>query len=242
MWEVGDMNIKLFGAAFLLATIFVELWFPVLRGYAAPLLQQPASLSRAISSSAAFDTTHRVSNNGGLQAQTACPPRYIVRAGDTLSAIARRCGVTVANLKRWNGLHSDLIYVGQTLNILAPSRLATPAPPAVDYGGLQAQTACPPRYIVRAGDTLSAIARRCGVTVANLRRWNGLHSDLIHVSQILNTRAPGSLATPVPPAVPTPDSAPRTYSFVTPEAYWTPPRVIPTITPTPYIESPITPR
>jgi LysM repeat protein len=44
-----------------------------------------------------------------------CGPTYIVRRGDTLSIISRRCGVTVAAIKRANGLRSDLILIGQRL-------------------------------------------------------------------------------------------------------------------------------
>lgn len=42
---------------------------------------------------------------------------YVVRRGDTLSAIARRHKLTVAQLKAANGLQSDLIRVGQRLRI-----------------------------------------------------------------------------------------------------------------------------
>ncbi len=44
-----------------------------------------------------------------------CGPVYIVRRGDTLSIISRRCGVTVAAIKRMNRLRSDLILIGQRL-------------------------------------------------------------------------------------------------------------------------------
>lgn len=40
---------------------------------------------------------------------------YIVKSGDTLSHIALRFGVTVNQLKQWNNLSSDTIYVGQVL-------------------------------------------------------------------------------------------------------------------------------
>lgn len=42
---------------------------------------------------------------------------YTVKSGDTLSHIAVNYGVTVSNLKKWNNLSSDRIYVGQKLNI-----------------------------------------------------------------------------------------------------------------------------
>lgn len=52
---------------------------------------------------------------------------HVVRRGDTLSGLAVRYGVTVADLKRVNGLRSDLIKIGQNLSI--PSA----APDAVDF-------------------------------------------------------------------------------------------------------------
>ena len=42
---------------------------------------------------------------------------HVVRKGDTLSALAVRYGVTISELKRANGLKSDLIKIGQTLRI-----------------------------------------------------------------------------------------------------------------------------
>ena len=39
----------------------------------------------------------------------------VVRSGDVLGTIAMREGVTVAEIKRWNGLESDFIRVGQRL-------------------------------------------------------------------------------------------------------------------------------
>ncbi|WP_085991067.1 LysM peptidoglycan-binding domain-containing protein [Oceanobacillus senegalensis] len=42
---------------------------------------------------------------------------YTVKSGDTLSKIASNYGVSVSNIKKWNHLNSDLIYIGQKLNI-----------------------------------------------------------------------------------------------------------------------------
>ncbi len=42
---------------------------------------------------------------------------YRVRSGDNLWTIARRKGVTVADLKRWNRLKSELLHPGQRLKI-----------------------------------------------------------------------------------------------------------------------------
>ncbi len=42
---------------------------------------------------------------------------YKVKSGDTLGAIAIKYGVTVANIKKWNGLRSTNIRIGQRLTI-----------------------------------------------------------------------------------------------------------------------------
>ena len=81
---------------------------------------------------------------------TPAPARtYVVRPGDTLSAIATRFGVRggwpalyAANRSRIGG-NPDIIAVGVVLHLPGP--------------------ATPVRYTVAAGDTLSAIAARFGV-------------------------------------------------------------------------------
>ena len=42
---------------------------------------------------------------------------YTVRRGDTLSEIAEKYRTSVKNIRRWNGLRNDIIFVGQKLNI-----------------------------------------------------------------------------------------------------------------------------
>jgi len=78
---------------------------------------------------------------------------HVVRRGQTLSEIAALYGVTVAQLKAWNGLRSERIRAGQKLRIY----LSTPV--AV-------------LHRVRRGETAHAIAQRYGVSVEDLRRWN----------------------------------------------------------------------
>jgi LysM repeat protein len=112
---------------------------------------------------------------------------YRVKAGDTLSAIARRHHVTVDALSRLNGI-SDVnrIWVGQLLRI---TRENPPTPSR------------PPRtrtYRVRAGDTLPAIARRHNVTVEALSQASGLgDSDSVKIGMVL--KIPRE-APPTPPA------------------------------------------
>jgi membrane-bound lytic murein transglycosylase D len=90
-----------------------------------------------------------------------------VRRGETLGAIARRYRVTVAQLRAWNGLRSTAIRQGQVLR-LRPGRVRTPT--------ATSQAGSARVHLVRAGDTLSSIARRYGTTISALRSANSLSS------------------------------------------------------------------
>ncbi|NDD20344.1 MAG: LysM peptidoglycan-binding domain-containing protein, partial [Flavobacteriia bacterium] len=42
---------------------------------------------------------------------------HTVRSGDTLGAIAKKYGVRVSDLQRWNGLRGTTIRIGQKLKV-----------------------------------------------------------------------------------------------------------------------------
>lgn len=93
---------------------------------------------------------------------------HIVSPGDTLSALAKRYGTSVAAIVATNGLpNPDLIEVGEVLHI----PLASPSPPSDDVGGVGGawQT-----HVVRPGETVSALAQRYGTSVAAIARANRL--------------------------------------------------------------------
>ena len=135
-----------------------------------------------------------VSSNGSSNNQTEKPTtptnpttpntnsqKHTVKSGDTLSGIAWKYGVTVAQLKQWNNLKSDIIYVGQTLIVKGGSsnnQTEKPTKPTTPNTNSQ-------KHTVKSGDTLSGIAWKYGVTVAQLKQWNNLKSDIIYVGQTL---------------------------------------------------------
>lgn len=86
---------------------------------------------------------------------------YKVRSGDTLSGIASRLGVSTKDLQQWNNLRGSRLKIGQSLTVGAGSsaqRLANNSDSIT--------------YRVRKGDSLSSIARRHGVNIKDVMRWN----------------------------------------------------------------------
>ncbi len=132
-----------------------------------------------VASSAA--TTAAASTSGS-------PIRYRIRSGDNLAVIAKRHGVSIDDLRRWNGLRGSTIQAGKTMIVgygasSSPSEETT----ASTSSGGGAST-----YVVRSGDTLGGIAQRFGTTASDLRAWNGLRSSRINVGQRLTVKAPNS--------------------------------------------------
>lgn len=58
------------------------------------------------------------------------PGNYEVKRGDALAIIARKSGVQVSQLKRFNGLAKDTIRIGQILKIPTAAEVIALAPPA----------------------------------------------------------------------------------------------------------------
>lgn len=69
---------------------------------------------------------------------------HTVVSGDTLFNIAKRYGVTVANLRSWNKLSSDALKIGQKLIVKAPTPAPTPTPTPTPTPPKPAPTPTPP--------------------------------------------------------------------------------------------------
>ena len=105
--------------------------------------------------------------------RTGIKQTHIVRPGQSLWLISRRYGVSSKALAKWNGMAPiDTLKVGQKLVIW---RKKTPELQRVSINqtgpnqGLHAL-----RYTVRKGDSLSRIADRFNIRVADIKRWNRL--------------------------------------------------------------------
>ncbi|NLY21837.1 MAG: LysM peptidoglycan-binding domain-containing protein [Bacteroidales bacterium] len=112
-----------------------------------------------------------------------------VQRGQTLSGIAAKYRVTVSDIKRWNNLKSNMIYVGQKLKIYSstpPSKTSsvtsTNTTNQTSSSSAKTQNIV---HVVKSGETLSGIASKYGVSVNNIKNWNNLSSDKISIGQKL---------------------------------------------------------
>lgn len=105
--------------------------------------------------------------------------RYRVRSGDYLGKIANRYGVSVSSIKRWNGLKSNDLRVGQRLTIYPRRPGATASAPAKTKTTVKKEA---PKgkyatYVVKKGDSLWLISQKYPqVSVAQLKEWNNIWS------------------------------------------------------------------
>ena len=109
--------------------------------------------------------------------------RYKVRSGDYLGRIAERYGVGVSQIKRWNGLRSNNLRVGQRLTIYPRKPVTTNASAVAKNKPASKAAVQLPKdpskvHIVKSGDSLWGISRKYpGITIQNLKEWNGLSGN-----------------------------------------------------------------
>ena len=119
--------------------------------------------------------------------------RYEVAPGDTLGEIAEEYGVSVDDIRRWNGLDSDRLDIGQVLTI----RTSGSSSSSSSSGGERERST----YTVRSGDTATTIARRNGFSLGDLQRWNRrANLDRLRIGQelVIYVEASGSGSTGSP--------------------------------------------
>ena len=104
---------------------------------------------------------------------------YTVKAGDNLTRIADANGVSVADIKEWNDLTSDVIQEGQVLK-LYPEKETTKK-----YTKKKDTKSKTTYHTVKKGETLAKIADKYDVTISDLKKWNKLKSDTIEIGQKL---------------------------------------------------------
>lgn len=147
---------------------------------------------------------------------------YLIQPGDTLAVIARRHGTTVAQLKAFNNLRSNLVRAGDRLAIPeAPApvteKLSTETP-AVETAVTVGSGSGVYKHVVASGESLNVIARRYGVKRGVIELANMIKDpSLIRVGQELKipgAKVPEELPTPAESSFVRPAVAPATSSVL----------------------------
>lgn len=122
--------------------------------------------------------------------QTANASTVTVKQGDTVWSLAQKYGVSISDLESSNtsikkvSSTVDLIYSGQQLNLSGQKKATTTT------------TASASSYVVKSGDTLSAIAAKYGISVDKLVKANGIQNqDFLLVGQKLTLNASATAKT-----------------------------------------------
>ena len=115
--------------------------------------------------------------------------RYKVRSGDYLGLIARKFGVRVSQIKRWNGLRNNNLKIGQRLTIYRrnPGKAVAVKPKKKSASKLVSGKKG--TYTVRSGDSFWSIAQKhSGISVANLKTWNRVSSNQLKPGMVLKVK------------------------------------------------------
>ncbi len=102
--------------------------------------------------------------------------KHTVQRGEVLGLIAERYGVSVSSIRRWNGMRSNTIRVGQRLTIYPRKIPANYASQTAKASTSVKKTSSGSEYVayrVRTGETFYSIARKYpGVSAQNIMSWN----------------------------------------------------------------------
>ncbi|NQX85239.1 MAG: LysM peptidoglycan-binding domain-containing protein [Flavobacteriaceae bacterium] len=104
--------------------------------------------------------------------------RYRVRSGDYLGKIARKYSVRVSQIKRWNGLRSNNLRIGQRLTIYPRKPVANSPVAKATKSKVKVNSKGKNTYKIKSGDSLWSISQKFpGVSVQNLKDWNDISGN-----------------------------------------------------------------
>jgi LysM repeat protein len=163
----------------------------------------PNATATAAPSGTRFSPTRPLSPSSGPTDVMIAPPpapaqpvaTYTVTRGDNLWTLAKKNNLSVRELASANGLSADAgLRVGQVLVIPGQAPAASPAINPAAAGDRPTENSR--SYVIRPGDTLGKIARVHGTSVAELKAFNRLTSDMVRAGDRLYIPETATVAPP----------------------------------------------
>ena len=108
---------------------------------------------------------------GGVYMPEDANSTYIVKSGDSLWSIAKKYNTSIDKLKNINGLSSNLLKVGQVIELPVEKEIISSE-----------------EYIVKPGDTLYSISNNNNISLEDLKTLNNLSSNTLYVGQVLRLK------------------------------------------------------
>jgi membrane-bound lytic murein transglycosylase D len=103
---------------------------------------------------------------------------YVVQQGDNIGTIARKNKVAITDLQEWNQLQSDIVQAGTTIivgkKLISNKNKVAAVKPSKAEKNSKNETQL---YYVKKGDSLFSIAQKQGVTVSDIKKWNGISGN-----------------------------------------------------------------
>jgi membrane-bound lytic murein transglycosylase D len=108
---------------------------------------------------------------------------YEVQKGDNLGSIAKKFGASLSDLKEWNKISGQTIALGRSLIVAKDEPAINTNKATISYfkkktngSGLSSKENVD--YYVKKGDSLYSISKKYpGVTISDLKKWNGIRGE-----------------------------------------------------------------
>ena len=104
---------------------------------------------------------------------------YVVQKGDNLNTIAKKYGVTTAQIREWNNMEDTNVLLGSKLKLIKAENDAIETKSEKTEHQIATAVKEQQQYLVKKGDSLFSIAKKSGVTVENIKEWNGIGNETI---------------------------------------------------------------
>jgi len=110
--------------------------------------------------------------------------RHTVKSGETLYGISQQYKVSIDDIVKWNNLSSTNVYVGQVLLIYSSDKNAVANNASSSSNNTNQSAPAKKYHTVQSGETLGAIAKKHGTTVAAIQKLNpGIKPNSLKIGQ-----------------------------------------------------------